>query len=421
MTKCLSILRIFCLSLFMLSPQIVQGISPNDRHAVDYDTVFFDPNASDSAVGCSSNGGPALDGHVLPASRGGVGVEEAINAAGQVASTGGKVTFSGNAALGQNYRDYYITMRWRYRLWNWNGTSDKGPEDGGFYSKAPRILVTNPRTGKSIISVIMESGPAPWTGVDRSSNNNPKQGWVNPQDGTPSTYKGRVSGLPPTAITALGAQMRMSDGSGDDLLYSWASDQTAPPGPTNVAVNAVATNSSTASTCSGGLGIDPNGFVFPELTTKAAVKKGSTLGGTTLKWCFESQTSCHHDYKAADIFNDVGTTNVVAVSGTVLRAVDTSCTGGFDVPRVQIKGDDGKYYYYTHMKPSSIKVSTGQKVTAGSPLGVIGPAECAENTAPHLHFQVSSGPINSTKDTNEQKEYIDPQPVLTSAFSKLPE
>lgn len=402
-------------------PLSAQAISNQDLQAVINDTTFYVEDQTDTAVACTSNGGPALDGHVLPASRGGVGVEEAIDSEGRVASTGGHVTFSGNAKLGQNYRDYYITMRWRYRLWNWNGTSDKGPEDASFYSKAPRILVSNPRTGKSIITVVMEAGPAPWTGVDRSSNNDPKQGWVNPQDGTPSTYRGRVAGLPPTAIEAIGAQMRMSDGAGDDLLYSWAQDQSAEPGPVNVAVNASSSDSSTAATCSGGLGINADGFVFPEQTTQSAIKKGSSHGGSTLVWCFDKQTSCHHDYFAADIFNAVGTTNVVAVSGTVLRAVDTTCSGGFDVPRVQIKGDDGNYYYYTHMKPSSIRVSDGQKVTAGDPLGVIGPAECAENTAPHLHFQVSSDQINSTKDASEHREYIDPQPVLTSSFTKLPE
>ena len=407
--------------LFLLAPQTAFGISANDLHAVLYDTVFYDESDGSNAVGCTTNGGPTLDGHTLPAAHGGVGVEEAINEAGQVASTGGKVTFSGTAALGQSYRDYYITMRWRYVVWNWNGTSAKGPEDVSFYSKAPRVLVTNPRTGKSIITVVMEAGPAPWTGVDTSSNNNPKQGWVNPQDGTPGTYKGRVAGLPPTAIQAIGAQMRMADGSGDDLIYSWEADQTAQPGPTNVAVNPVASSSATAATCSGGLGIDANGFVFPQSTTKSAIKKGSSYSGSTLVWCFTDQTSCHHDYVAADIFDQIGTTNVAAVGGTVLKAVDTSCSGGFEVPRVQIKGVDGKYYYYTHMKPSSIKVSTGQVVKAGDPLGEVGPAECAENTAPHLHFQVSSGPINSTKDPTERSQYIDPQPVLLSAFDKLPE
>ncbi|MEO7617905.1 MAG: M23 family metallopeptidase [Candidatus Saccharibacteria bacterium] len=408
--------------LLILIPQSAFGIVSKDFHAVQFDTAFYDETDGGSgSIGCTTNGGPTLDGHTLPAAHGGVGVEEAINEAGQVASTGGKVTFSGNAALGQNYRDYYITMRWRYVLWNWNGTSAKGPEDVAFYSKAPRVLVTNPRTGKSIITVIMEAGPAPWTGVDRSSNNDPKQGWVNPQDGTPSTYKGRVAGLPPTAIQALGAQMRLADGSGDELVYSWAPDQAAQPGPVNVAVNAVVPDSANASACSGGLGIDAAGFVFPQVTTKTSIKAGSSYSGQTLVWCYASQTSCHHDYVAADIFNPIGTANVAAVGGTVIKAVDTTCSGGFEVPRVQIKGVDGKYYYYTHMKPGSIKVTTGQVLKAGDPLGVVGPPECAENTAPHLHFQVSSGPVNSTKDLNERKEYIDPQPVLLSAFAKLPE
>lgn len=165
--------------------------------------------------------------------------------------------------------------------------------------------------------------------------------------------------------------------------------------------------------CGGGLGINGN-FVFPELTTQAAITTHDP------HWCYTSQTSCHHDYLAADIFNNEGTANVAAVAGTVIKAVDTSCHGGFDVPRVQIMGTDGKYYYYTHMKPGSIKVSTGQKVNAGQQLGVIGPKECAENTTPHLHFQMSSVPINNTQDTTERTKYIDPQPNLVAAFNKLP-
>lgn len=172
----------------------------------------------------------------------------------------------------------------------------------------------------------------------------------------------------------------------------------------------------TTSGCGGGLGIDGN-FVFPQRTTQNALLTHQP------KWCMAAtwSVSCHHDYKAADIMNDVGTVVVAAVSGTVTRAVDTSCNGGFEVPRVQIKGDDNKFYYYTHLKPGSIKVHDGAKVAAGAELGVIGPTECAEGTSPHVHFQMSSVPITSTKNPVEQQKYLDPQPNLLSAFNKLPE
>lgn len=223
------------LSILLLAvAQPALAILPADEKAVSgFDTIFFDPNAPDCATGTGASP-DSLDGHTLPASSGGTGLEEAIDEQGRVASTGGRVAFAQHASVSQEFRDYYITMRWRFRLWNWNGTNETGPEDSAFYASAPRVLVTNPRTGKSIIAVVMESGPAPWTGVDRSSNNDPKQGWTNPQDGTPATYRGRVSGFPPVAFQELGATMRMADGSGDDLVYAWAPDQSATPGPTTL-------------------------------------------------------------------------------------------------------------------------------------------------------------------------------------------
>lgn len=231
---------------------------------------LYDPGSScaaGSSCSCTSLStsalGPATaDGHVLPAATGTSGNEESINAAGQVPS-GGTVTFSQNASLGQSFRDYYINMRWRYAKWNWDGTSVTGPESADFYSHAPRVLVTNPRTHKSIISVILEAGPAPWVGVDSNPNNNPKQGWANPQDGTPPSYTGLVSGFPPTATHYLDYIPGYGD-SGDKLIYSWAPDQNATPGPVTVAgdtpVGTPASDASCGSTTGTGSGAGPLGW-----------------------------------------------------------------------------------------------------------------------------------------------------------------
>lgn len=193
--------------------------------------------SSGGGGGGSGGGGSApsaltsdtLNGHKLPATTGGTGLE----------------SFFPSYALGtpanQNEDNYYITMRWRYAKWNWDGTSVPGSEDVGFYNKHPKVLVTNPRNHKSIIAIALESGPAPWTGVDTSPNNNPKDGWTNPQDGTPPTYKGRVSGFPPPGFHALGAIQTTNNGAtGDKLEYAWAPDQSAKPGPTDLSVDNIA-------------------------------------------------------------------------------------------------------------------------------------------------------------------------------------
>lgn len=408
--------RLILIFLLALIPSQALGIGDNDRGAVIRDTIFYD-NTDYASGQCSvttGGGGDTLDGHTLPASTGGTGQEEAIDAQGRVASTGGRVAFWQNANLGQAYRDYYITMRWRYAKWAWNGTTQSGPESVDFYSKAPRVLVTNPRTKKSIIAVVMEAGPAPWTGVSRTGSDNPPSYWQGYVDGTPTQYKGRVSGFPPKAIQALGAKMRMWDGSGDDLIYTWAPDQKATPGPTTV----LAQSGEISDSCNGGgLGVDPNGLTFPLITTQAALRRNSP------RWCFSNQSNCHHDYNAADIFQPEGTPVVAAVGGKVLKAVDVpSCSASSIASvRVHIKGEDGVYYYYNHMSPGSLKIADGQSVKAGDQIGAIGAAACAQGTPPHVHFQASNVQVNNTTDVNERKQYLNVQPALINAFGHLPE
>src|SRR5688572_15854764 len=112
-----------------LLPLQALAISPFDEAAVGLDTPYYSTADTKSSDTCVGPGTAELDGHKLPAAKGGTGLEEAINEAGQVASTGGKVTFSKFATMGQKYRDYYMTMRWRYVKWNWNGTAVTGPEN----------------------------------------------------------------------------------------------------------------------------------------------------------------------------------------------------------------------------------------------------------------------------------------------------
>lgn len=205
-------------------------IHPSDTGQKIFAKILLKPFLGLSSPG-ASGGSTALQGHKLPATKGGTGLE----------SSGQHGTFSHHASKGQEYVDYYINMRWDYVKWNWDGTSvstsktDKGYQ---WFRKKPRlVLVTNPKTNKSIITAALDSGPAPWTGVDTSVNNSPKQGWKNPQAGTPKSYKGRVSGIPEKAFKALrmtSNDQKMAGNKGPDLLYAWAPDQNATPGPTSL-------------------------------------------------------------------------------------------------------------------------------------------------------------------------------------------
>jgi hypothetical protein len=69
------------------------------------------------------------------------------------------------------------------------------------WHKKKKVLVTNPNTGKQLVASVLESGPAIWTG--------------------------RVAGLSPEAMEALGANTN------DTLEYGWVVDQNRSVGPVN--------------------------------------------------------------------------------------------------------------------------------------------------------------------------------------------
>lgn len=190
---------------------------------------------------------PATSTHMpypLPATHGFTGAEEPIDDKGRVPSGKGVgvVTWSDHAALGQRYRDFYITMRWAYAAWNWDGTSSAIDQaQFAWFAEEPRlVLVSNPRTGASIIAAALEAGPAPWVGVTSSGarGSGADHGWPGPTRGTPDGYIGIVSGFPPAALAALGdasgpARTGYAGQAGDDLTYRWAPEQNGTPGPVN--------------------------------------------------------------------------------------------------------------------------------------------------------------------------------------------
>jgi hypothetical protein len=92
---------------------------------------------------------------------------------------------------------------------------------------------------------------------------------------------------------------------------------------------------------------------------------------------------------------EAGRTIVAAADGVVVYTHDgefDECTtgdcaggGGFG-NYVKIQHEDGKYTYYAHMTQWSVAVSTGQAVSCGDELGLMGSS--GNSTGPHLHFEV---------------------------------
>lgn len=197
----------------------------------------------------------------------------------------------------------------------------------------------------------------------------------------------------------------------------------------------------------GNVGISADGFVFPQVTTKASLAAHgwnpdctdpiSEIGPnppTTDPTKYQRQSGlCHHDYLAADIFNATGTPVVAVRPGRIISAHDggiddNGCPFGMTVRLYSDKslGGDGLWYYYAHMlKPSEgggLKVQDGETVKAGDQLGVVGTARDAECTTAHTHFDVS--PVDNSFHRGfdgTAGPLLDPMPVLKSAYEALPD
>lgn len=399
---------------------------------------------------CNTRGTQELLGHKLPAEQGGTGIEDPLSEDGHVifndGSLGAKVAFSNlipqsDPTLSQLYRDYYITMRWNYVKWGWDGfETTTGDEDKEFYSQGnadgtPRkVLVTNPETNKSIVAVVLEAGPAPWTGVlippdsllngpsgetaeQRSARIAQLRAWLNerapdywktPQAGTPEGYNGRVSGLPPTAIAALGATMRMADGSGHDLIYSWAPDQTAQPGPIGGSTSSDA--ASRASACSGRtLNIDGLTYAFPvEPQTKIDYSNlpcGSTSGCHAHETKYDPNSSAAFDLMYGPHGALDGKAVYAITDGTVyVRTVPYKMGSGEANPEcrsLHLYSDAayGDYHYwYGHLMnvvdEDTARQPGGRKVKAGDKIAEVAKYDFGSSCRggrDHLH--IDRGPL----------------------------
>ena len=146
--------------------------------------------------------------------------------------------------------------------------------------------------------------------------------------------------------------------------------------------------------------------IFPLRVTQSAIKNHAP------NWCYNSEKNCHGSYPAADIFVARGTKVRAIVAGTVFsKTARATCRSGS--PSLQIKGRDGRYYFYTHFAGGSLRVKVGNRVGVGEILGRVGGSRCASGTSPHLHIQMYGGPIYGDAQS------VNIQPLLTRLFDQL--
>jgi murein DD-endopeptidase MepM/ murein hydrolase activator NlpD len=167
-----------------------------------------------------------------------------------------------------------------------------------------------------------------------------------------------------------------------------------------------------------GTRVAPGGIAFPLSMTKSQVIEG--LEGVS--WSYRSTENVHHDYNAADIFAPTGTTVVSATAGKVIDCNDTATRSSTVGTTVRIQGDNGMWYYYAHMGANTLAVTLGQEVQPGTIIGKVGTSENAQNTTPHLHFDVSPQENSFSRGYGgSEGPLLNPQPSLIEAFNLLPE
>lgn len=108
-----------------------------------------------------------------------------------------------------------------------------------------------------------------------------------------------------------------------------------------------------------------------------------------------------------DIFAPKGTPLVSCVNGTIQSIRRNYGDGG---NTVNIKGDDGKNYYYAHLNSINNELEKGERITKGTFLGTVGNTGNAMGTHPHLHFSIYKG--------DYRKGSIDPWPYLSSTLKE---
>jgi murein DD-endopeptidase MepM/ murein hydrolase activator NlpD len=88
-----------------------------------------------------------------------------------------------------------------------------------------------------------------------------------------------------------------------------------------------------------------------------------------------------HRHQGQDVLAPAGTLLVAARGGRVTHRAFQGAAGNYLV----IAADDGTDHVYMHLQGPA-RVSTGEKVRAGEPIGRVG--QTGDATAPHLHFEV---------------------------------
>ncbi|MEK7603444.1 MAG: M23 family metallopeptidase [Patescibacteria group bacterium] len=172
--------------------------------------------------------------------------------------------------------------------------------------------------------------------------------------------------------------------------------------------------------CGGNGAVNVNGYAFPlEPQTKA-------VGGVGVGWSGLTRPGggyVHHDKTAAfDLFS-TDSADVYTIYGGTAVTVNTNYHDQVGCTTIQLKADDGFYYWYGHMKNPTI--TEGQHVAVGTKIAEIADranfnGECWGG-APHLHIDrgctISGEPQTGGRDECRDVNFIE---FLSKLYETLP-
>jgi hypothetical protein len=165
------------------------------------------------------------------------------------------------------------------------------------------------------------------------------------------------------------------------------------PGAQGGSAADITASSTSGASCNGNASssgkVNAEGYAFPIALPKDDVSPS----GKTFP-CERDDYCGHHDGSPAFDISDkewstassVGTPVIAIHSGKIERL---SNRNGKDYCwDFQLVGDDGWWYWYGHSQ--KVTAQNGQTVKAGDKIAEVGPTECADNTASHLHIDRGS-------------------------------
>lgn len=163
--------------------------------------------------------------------------------------------------------------------------------------------------------------------------------------------------------------------------------------------------------------VDASGYAFPVVLSKSLVSNGYS-------WpCKTTAPYCHHDGTPAfDLSKkpDNRTAGVPIVSiyaGTITKiGMNYKGTG---CQSIQYKDDNGKYYWYGHIRTDSKTPSVNTPISAGTYLGRVGESLCTGNGSyPHLHIDMGLPGRTAGNGPDRDPAFI---PLMNALYEKLPE